>query len=301
MTQSMATWLQGWLSSARQNWVVMLVSLSIFSVTSSIVAADGRKPRELFSISVMGDVPYSPAEVVALPQQLVEIPQESRFVVHLGDIKTGKSECVEPVYDMVSSILSKSSKPLFIIPGDNEWNDCANPAEAWMLWQKYFRRFDQKWKVDFEIERQAERDENFAFVQSKVLFVGINLVGGRVHDQDEWKQRHAQNLNWTRRYLERERDKVTSAVIFAHAHPTAHHTDFMEPFFEAATKFEKPILFIHGDGHKWIQDRPYKAQNVVRVQVDQGGIAPPLTVTFTDDPKEAFVFDRRKPTITDAK
>lgn len=278
----------------RWSAALLFVMTALF-VTLGLHAADETKPSERFSISVMGDVPYAPEEVVALPQQLIDIPKQSAFVVHLGDIKTGRSECVEPVYDMVSSILSKSAKPLFIIPGDNEWNDCANPAEAWALWVKYFRRFDQKWKSEFKVERQAERDENFSFVHSKVLFIGINLVGGRIHDADEWKRRHAENLAWTRRYLERERNNVTSAVIFAHAHPTAHHQDFMEPLFDAAIAFEKPILFVHGDGHKWIHDTPYKAKNIVRVQVDQGGIAPPLTVSFTDDLHTPFVFDRRKP------
>ncbi|WP_157606152.1 hypothetical protein [Schlesneria paludicola] len=278
--------------------MALLIVATISFVTLTVDAADDSKPLERFSISVMGDVPYAPAEVVSLPQQLIDVPKQSVFVVHLGDIKTGRSECVEPVYELVSGILSKSAQQLFIIPGDNEWNDCANPNEAWTLWQKYFRRFDQKWKSNLKVERQAERDENFAFVHSNVLFVGINLVGGRVHDPNEWKRRHAENLDWIRRYLERERNSVTSAVIFAHAHPTAHHQDFMDPFFDVATAFEKPILFIHGDGHKWIHDNPYQAKNIVRVQVDQGGIAPPLTVSFTEDPRNPFVLDRRKPSVS---
>jgi hypothetical protein len=55
------------------------------------------------------------------------------------------------------------------------------------------------------------------------------------------------------------------------------------------------VLYLHGDGHRWIHDRPFKAaKNILRVQVDQGGIASPLLVTVSDDPKQPFVFDRRK-------
>ena len=45
------------------------------------------------------------------------------------------------------------------------------------------------------------------------------------------------------------------------------------------------------DGHRWIHDRPWAANNILRVQVDQGGIA---KITFTDHPTEPFQFDRRK-------
>ena len=48
-----------------------------------------------------------------------------------------------------------------------------------------------------------------------------------------------------------------------------------------------------GDIHRWIQDRPFVAQNILRVQIDQGGIAPPIKITVTDHPTEPFVLDRR--------
>ena len=49
----------------------------------------------------------------------------------------------------------------------------------------------------------------------------------------------------------------------------------------------------HGDGHKWIYDRPFEAKNILRVEVDQGGKAPPVKVQVTNDSTEPFVFDRR--------
>jgi hypothetical protein len=76
--------------------------------------------------------------------------------------------------------------------------------------------------------------------------------------------------------------------------PFAKHKDFFQPFSKDAATFKKPILYLHGDGHRWIHDRPFPAKNMWRVQVDQGGIAPPLKVTVTDDAEEPFVFDRRK-------
>ena len=69
---------------------------------------------------------------------------------------------------------------------------------------------------------------------------------------------------------------------------------FILPYLEqqpAYEQFEKPILDLHGDGHRWIDDRPWAANNIMRVQVDQGGIA---KITVTDHPTELSQFDRRK-------
>ncbi|MCH7727369.1 MAG: metallophosphoesterase, partial [Planctomycetes bacterium] len=235
-----------------------------------------------------------PKEDLLLPKQIADLPKDAEFVVHVGDIKNGSTPCNEAVYKKVSGMLAKSKPPVFFIPGDNEWNDCKDPAQAWTFWDKYFMRFDSRWPHGFRIFRQLEREENFSFVRGNVLFIGINIVGGRVHDADEWKRRHAQDLNWARRNLRLFGETVSCAVVFGHAHPAAKHSDFFGAFAKEAELFEKPILYLHGDGHRWIHDRPFAAKNILRVQVDQGGIAPPVKITITNDPSEPFRFDRRK-------
>jgi hypothetical protein len=273
----------------------MVFGVLIALVALRSVRADEKpSPRTLLVFSAMGDVPYLPEEYLLLPKQIADLPKESAFVVHLGDIKTGKVPCFEVIYESVAGILAKSKIPLFIIPGDNEWNDCANPDEGWVLWLKHFNRFDEKWKPVFVVNRQKTHDENFAFVHAEVLFIGINLVGGRVHDEAEWKRRHAEDLEWTRQNLDEHGSAVRATVIFGHALPTKVHDDYFDGLCDAATRFGKPMLYLHGDGHKWIHDHPFKAKNILRIQVDQGGIAPPIKVTVTDDPKDPFVVDRRK-------
>ena len=199
----------------------------------------------------------------------------------------------EAVYQKVAGMLSQSAAPVFIIPGDNEWNDCLDPAQAWKYWDKYFMRFDQRWPHQLTVVRQEVRTENFAFVRNNVLFVGLNIVGGRVHDRQEWKLRHASGLDWVKANLQRAGKDVSSLIVFGHAKPAMIHQDFFDPFSRMAEEFKKPVLYIHGDGHKWIYDRPFKAQNILRVEVDQGGIAPPLKVRITNHPATPFEFDRR--------
>ena len=279
-----------------------LILLAVIPAHSFAVADDkgqskpkSKAAKPLIVFGAMGDVPYAPKEDVLLPKQVASLPAAMKFVIHVGDIKSGATACDEAVYIKVSGMLSKAAMPVFIIPGDNEWNDCKDPASAWKFWHSYFMRFDQRWKHQFGVFRQLEREENFSFVENGVLFLGINVVGGRVHDPAEWKTRLAQTLDWTKRNLHQFGESVSSVVIFGHAKPNQNHRVYFDGLSAEATTFKKPILYLHGDGHRWIHDRPFAAKNILRVQVDQGGIAPPLLVTITDDATEPFRFDRRKP------
>ncbi len=279
----------------RQMRLLDLLTLLVPAATVLVSAAEiaAEQPSPLVRFSAMADFPYSPAEDRLLVRQIISLPTANDFVIHLGDIKSGEAPCDEAAYIKIHRMLSRSKAPVFIVPGDNEWNDCADPAKAWKLWKKHFTGFDQRWKHRFPVFRQIGRKENFSFVHRTVLFVGLNIVGGRLHDPAEWKKRHAKNLDWTRRNLELFGPNISCLVLFAHAEPNKNHRDFFGPFDKAAAKFGKPVLVLHGDGHRWIHDRPFEAQNILRVQVDQGSVAPPLLVTITDDPKTPFVFDRR--------
>lgn len=241
----------------------------------------------------MGDVPYSLAEDELLQRQISELPDDADFVIHLGDIKRGLPLCNEFVYQKVARLLRTSASPVLIIPGDNEWNDCFNPVQAWKYWESSFMKFERHWSHDLDVRRQNVRPENFAFVRNEVLFVGLNIVGGRVHDEQEWKLRHASGLNWLKENIRLAARNVQSLVVFAHAKPAQNHDDFFDPFSTVAEEFGRPVLYLHGDGHKWIHDRPFRVKNVLRVEVDQGGIAPPLKVSITGDSTNPFHFDRR--------
>ncbi len=271
---------------------ILLSCLSLTSAVNQSKAADGNS-RVQATFYAMGDVPYSAEDDVLLPKQIASIPADAEFVIHVGDIKRGLPLCSESVYQKVAGMLGKSASPVFIIPGDNEWNDCISPGQAWKYWDKYFMKFDQRWPHGLSVARQKVRSENFAFMKNRVLFIGLNIVGGRVHDGQEWKLRHAGDLDWVNANLQRFGSDVSSLVIFGHAKPAKVHHDFFDPFSRVAEEFGKPVLYLHGDGHKWIYDRPFKAKNILRVEVDQGGKAPPVKVQVTNHPTDPFVFDRR--------
>jgi hypothetical protein len=131
------------------------LSLVVYlSLVTASAWADGPEPVVFYA---MGDMPYAPAEDKLLPQQLAELPNDAEFVVHVGDIKQGSTACDEAVYLKVHGMLRKTVAPTFIIPGDNEWNDCADPDEAWQLWLQHFMRFDQYWQHRLGVFRQLTR------------------------------------------------------------------------------------------------------------------------------------------------
>lgn len=246
----------------------------------------------LMSFRVMGDVPYNEAEYSQIETHIASLGTPDAFAVHLGDIKSSSTSCSEAVYQRVAGVLLASELPVFIIPGDNEWNDCPNPGEAWGHWVTHFERFDENWAHGFNVARQAGRKDNFSFVHSEVLFVGINLVGGRVHDASEWTQRMSDDAEWVRSNFSQFGNQVSHAVVFSHAFPGGSRQQFADEFIPAAAQFGKPVLLLQGDTHSWVQDKPYtQAPNVTRIVVDSGGV-PPIRVIVTDDPKNFFLFDR---------
>ena len=230
------------------------------------------------TFSVVGDAPYSDDEIPIFLQHLADHNRysPSEFFVHVGDIFAEGEPCSEPQYQRMGEMLETLAVPAFIIPGDNEWTDCLDPAQAWQYWVTHLLRLEERFCGAPAVERQATRPENFAFTLSGVLFIGINLVGGGndvgvMQDDSAWVSQQLMN-NSTR---------VRAAVVFSQSGPGSNRHLFFTPFEQAAAAFGKPVLLAHGDGHAWLQDFPFAgAPNVMRVQVDRG-ILPPLQVTVT--------------------
>lgn len=243
---------------------------------------------------MVADVPYTTSELAVLDQHVTNHNRysPSDYLVHLGDIKGSSSACVESVYQDVANVLLGLAVPAFVIPGDNEWNDCDDPDEAWDFWETYFTDFEGNFCGTPPVQAQLVRPENFAFVDRGVLFIGINLVGGSVQSSSEWSQRLQQDADWVSQQLSTQQPNVRAAVIFAHAGPgQSKHATFFNQFGPAAASFAKPILYLHGDGHSWLQNRPFTQQNVLRVQLERG-TTPPVEATVGLDAQNPFSLDR---------
>ncbi len=281
---------------------VLFISLAGVAIVLASCLTPRRSNPVVFT--AMGCGPYTPAAEVAL-ERFMRLDNElgtSRFMIHCGDIVTGRNkEWPESQYARVAEILSGGNRiPTFIVPGDNEWNDQADPDRGWRLWSKHFLRFDRQWKSPAPVTRQSGRPENFAFVLDRVLFIGINKVGGRVHDPAEWRTRLADDGRWVAENLKRHQDLVHSAAIFAQAKAgkgdaKGDMDDFVEALKSAAEAFGKPLLYLHADGHKWYVIERDWATNITHVQLDLiSSNFPPVQVTVTGDSEQPFLFDRRQ-------
>lgn len=305
----------------------LAASLSCLVLTTS---ASG----EPITFSAMGCGPYTPADkpAVAFYVQQENRERTSEFMVHLGDVfkmplvkkpeggatnsparRAGQPEPpgpdqmpVEAEYRWASDLLAYSNAiPTWIVPGDNEWNDLENPAQASKWWQKHYARFEERFQPAWKTERQPDRPENFTFTRKGVVFIGLNLVGGRVHDPAEWAVRLPDDAAWIKNVLTRpSMADVRAAVILCQANPFVikpgesrdKFKTFLVPFREGAAEWKKPLLFLHADGHRWIDDQPWPEKNIRRIQVDMWDTKHPtiqVTVADTGDAKTMFTFNRR--------
>jgi hypothetical protein len=87
----------------------------------------------------------------------------------------------------------------------------------------------------WSVSRQTPNHvENFSFFSNGIIFVGINMVGGTVHDDQEWAERHAANLEWVENAYNTYGAEANVMVVFAHAAPGRwKNAGFYIPFFTA--------------------------------------------------------------------
>jgi len=220
------------------------------------------------------------------------------FLIHLGDFKPGNSKCDQSRIDQLDDVLKMSPVPVFIVVGDNEYNDCRNisPRKALTHWRNAFERYDVRyWNHDFKVTQLHNRPEIFAFVNKRTLFLGLNLVGGRVHDKQEWADRHADQLSWVKDLMWENKKEIHSVVLFGHANPGRIHSDFFNPF---AVFTDIPVLYMCGDAHKWAYNLKYLGvDNWLRVRLT-GHMGEPIVKITVDpegrgnDPVDAFKVER---------
>ena len=273
--------------------ILLLLSLGLTTVSygdNHVVDVDTTSP---VTFSVIGDVPYNANDEFFLREhiRIHNNVSNASFMVHLGDIKAQQDPCSESAYLKIANILRELTIQTFVIVGDNEWNDCADPDEAWTFWTTHFARFDEQQSSNRNVLRQSERDENFAWTEEDVLLIGLNLVGGRVHDSNEWATRLNHDSDWVEEHFSSALESVYAAIVFGHAIPMPKPETFFTRFREAVKEFGHPVLYLHGDGHSWIHDQPWP-ENITRVQVDDGSISPPVQVSVSSELDPVFSFNR---------
>jgi len=262
--------------------------------------------------SAMGCGPYTGEDFRAIRHYINQENKikTSEFLIHLGDINSGdmarQGKLTEAYYASINKLLTGGNTiPTYIVPGDNEWNDRPDPDVGWRHWTKHLGSLENHARGPWKTERQKIRPENFAFIRGDILIIGINLVGGRVHDRKEWIRRFRDNNDWIQAQFNAHKKTVKVAVVCCQANPIskakgkthakATFAPFHDRFGKLGSAFKKPVLFLHADGHKWIVDQPWStAKNILRVQLDRvNATFPPVQISINPEAKNPFSFERR--------
>jgi hypothetical protein len=235
-----------------------------------------------------------------LEDGLPQLPtdNDNAFMVHLGDWNSPfATNCDSNSYTVVNTLYSTSAVPVYFIPGDNEYNDCPNPEEALDLWYDNLLGYETEyWPAGpFTVMRQdQDYPENFAFLHENILFVGINLVGGTIHDQDEWDARQAADLEWIDNNFEENKNQTDLLVVFAHADPDIQSTEpFYTPFIQRVNStYAIPTILIHRNlGIETSGFEPnYAGVDGLIVLVVEGSIWPPMKIEL--NAAGLFTFDQ---------
>jgi len=235
-----------------------------------------------FAFALIGDTPYGALEALALDAMIEEMNREElAFVIHVGDITSGRGPCTDRWFEARKRQFEKSEHPFVIVPGDNDWVDCHrsgfDPLSRLDKFRELFHSGDQSLgERTIELERQAGRHaryrEHVRWIAADVLFVGVNVQGsnnnlGRTAEMDaEHRERMAAVLAWledSRRLAERR--SLAGMLVFAQADPdfegkVGRRSDgfagFRNALRDLALSFGKPILFAHGDAHFYKFDQP---------------------------------------------
>jgi len=243
-------------------WLIALGNLTltpfVLSGCSQLVPLPGGE----FAFGVLGDTPYSQAEVEKLDGLIGRInAHELAFVVHVGDIGTsGPAQgCSDAWLEARKRQFARIRHPFVLLPGDNEWSDCREPRARLERWRQLFCTAIP----GLELERQAgETCENLRWQAGGMMFVGLNVPGrGRnpLGERDmklvfEW-------LDESRALAESRRAQKIFVFLHADPHfernaPGDGYARLRAVLATHAQWLKDRLVLVHGDTHVYRDDQP---------------------------------------------
>jgi hypothetical protein len=231
-------------------------------------------PDAQFAFGVLGDVPYSEAEIRTLDALIGRVNEhELAFVVHAGDLGTSAKEqaCSDAWLEARRAQLAKLRHPVIVLPGDNEWTDCAkhgmDPRARLAAWRRLFCTDH----FVLALERQPGQCENARWYANNMAFIGLNVPGGERPDLDD--ARMAATLEWLDESLALAEQRLARRVIvFLHADPRFERVGRDDAYARLrgvlathSAWFKERLVLVHGDTHVYRDDEPHPGLRRVQV------------------------------------
>ena len=250
-----------------------------------------------FAIAVIGDVPYSEAQLDAFPgwaRQINSAPQVG-VAVHLGDIKRGESRSVKEYQSKLARLFARFADPFVYSPGDNEWTDCHrpedggyNPLERLLRVRAAFFAHPGRTlgRHSKPVAAQARYPENVRWTQAQVVFSTLHVVGsdnglapwtGKADptpaQRAEVGARIAADVRWVDAAFDAARARHALGVVlmmqadtFGGRERRPGFAPIVQRLEERAAAFRRPVLILQGDSHVFTHDHPLpEAPNVTRI------------------------------------
>ena len=150
---------------------------------------------------------------------------------------------------------------------------------------------------DYDVMRDQTYQENWAFVDREVLFIGVHEVNGRIDDLDDLQARNAANVIWIEAMANSYSDEVRAMVIFGNGRPfLQENNNFYMGMANVLYQLNNlPTAYIHandGDGNDSLVYKPYDIEgmeHVIAIQSSRGEVNEPLRIHIGWDETNPFI------------
>jgi len=246
--------------------------------------------EERFYFIAFGDMPYFLPDDYARFENLIKTVNTlaPAFSVHVGDFKSGSTKCTDEYFTKIYNYFEQFSKPLIYTPGSY------NPEERLDAVRKLFFKDDKSFgKEKFTLTTQSKNHSYSKFVENRrwnynnVAFATLHVVGSNNNwipeDKNlnkEFNEREAANEAWLQEvFTQAKQNSNLGLVIFIQADMftpdkgSSGFTKLLELLKNYTVDFNKPVLLVNGDSHKFLVDKPIlkdankSLDNFTRIQV----------------------------------
>ena len=280
---------------------VTTLALAATLTVGALVAAPQAKaatpyaPKDpAYTFAVIGDVPYGTAAEEHFPTfvQGINADPDVTMVTHLGDIKSGSSECTDARFERVRHDFDGFTDPLVYTPGDNEWTDCHRPNNGGFqplerlakVRSLFFTEPGSTLGAPAPVTSQADRGipENVRWTRGDVSFATLHIVGSNddlapwtgntaptdAQNAEESSRMAAAIANVRAAFREARTHQLRGVVLMQQADmfdPTVvnpRFTDYsafkplVQAIIDESRRYDGPVYLFNGDSHRLNQDRP---------------------------------------------
>jgi len=190
------------------------------------------------------------------------------FFVYLGGFMSASEggNCDEATYERFSSILKAyTTIPVLVVPGRDDWQNCADPVNALQTWRSYFTYdFDNYWFKDSSIiERKPGRIEDFSYLHNNVLYVGVRLIKEEGMDYDA----NQESIDWVKSHTLKYEDRFRMLIVLGDSGSDANTEGFFAQLSQLTENIATPTAYMHSS-YKTAVTNNFMG-NIILVQVHE--------------------------------